>query len=128
MLGSSLESFVIDNDMLGGVLRSVHGVEVDAETIAIDSIRDVVLGEGHYLGHPQTLERMESDYVYPQIADRQTPDGWKDDGSMDMLERAGIKVREILASHQPNYIDPEIDAALRSQYDIMLAGSLKNRS
>jgi trimethylamine--corrinoid protein Co-methyltransferase len=120
MLGSSLESFIIDNDMLGGVLRSVHGVEVNAETIAVDSIRDVVNGEGHYLGHPQTLERMETDYVYPRVADRQTPDGWAEDGSLDMLERARRRAREILAGNHPVHIDPAVDAMLRSQYDIML--------
>jgi len=120
MLGSSLESFIIDNDMLGGVLRSVHGVEVNAETVALDSIRDVVTGEGHYLGHPQTLERMETDYVYPQVADRQTPDGWAEDGSLDMLARARDKAREILAAPPTVHLDPAVDAMLRSQYDIML--------
>jgi trimethylamine---corrinoid protein Co-methyltransferase len=120
MLGSSLESFIIDNDMLGGVLRSIHGVEVTPETVAVNAIRDVVNGEGHYLGHPQTLERMETDYVYPQVADRQAPDGWAEDGSLDMLERARVKAREILRDHHPVYLGPSIDAELRSQYNIML--------
>ena len=120
MLGSSLESFIIDNDMLGGVLRSIHGVEVNHETIATDTIREVVNGEGHYLGHAQTLERMETDYVYPQIADRQSPDSWADSGSLDMLERARLKAREILDNHCPNYLDPVIDAKLRSEFNILL--------
>ncbi len=120
MLGSSLESFVIDNDMLGGVLRSIHGVEVNRETIAADAIHDVVLGEGHYLGHAQTLERMKSDYVYPQVADRQTPDAWQADGSQDMLERARATVREILNTHQPNYLAPDVDAKLRERFNILL--------
>ncbi len=130
MLGSSLESFIIDNDMLGGVLRSIHGVEVNRETIAVDTIRDVVNGEGHYLGHAQTLERMETDYVYPQIADRQTPDGWASDGSLDMLKRARMKAREILDEHRPCYLEPSIDAKLRSQFNILLpeltAGNVSN--
>ncbi len=120
MLGSSLESLVIDNDMLGGVMRSVCGVEVNRETIAADVIRDVVAGEGHYLGHPQTLERMKSDYVYPRVADRQTPDAWESDGSQDMLQRARAKVREILTSHQPNYLGGELDADLRNRFNILL--------
>ncbi len=120
MLGSSLESLIIDNDMLGGVLRSIHGVEVNQTTIALDTIRDVVNGEGHYLGHAQTLERMETDYVYPQIADRQTPDGWAKDGSMDMLQRARLKAREILRDHQPNYLSADVDAMLRNRFTILL--------
>ncbi len=120
MLGSSLESYVIDNDMLGGVLRSVHGVEVNRETMAANAIRDVVTSEGHYLGHVQTLERMESDYVYPQVADRQTPDEWELDGSLDILERARAKVREILSIPRPAYLTPDIDATLRRQFNILL--------
>lgn len=127
MLGSSLESFLIDNDMLGGVLRSVHGVEVNPGTVATETIRDVVNGEGHYLGHPQTLARMESDYVYPQIADRQTPDGWTEDGAKDMLQRAREKAGEILRVHQPWYIDPETDASLRERYNMMLTPPARNR-
>ncbi len=123
MLGCSLESFIIDNDMLGGVIRSVHGVEISRETIAADVIRDVVTGDGHYLGHPQTLERMETDYVYPLIADRQTPDGWAESGSLDMLERARARAQEILADHHPVYIAPELDAKLRQRYNIILPTS-----
>ncbi len=120
MLGSSLESFVIDNDMLGGVLRSIHGVEVSPETISTDAIREVVEGEGHYLGHAQTLERMKSDYVYPKVADRQTPDAWESDGAQDMLQRAREQVREILSSHTPNYLAGGLDADLRSRFNILL--------
>ena len=36
-------------------------------------IAEVSRSEGHYLGHPQTLARMERDYVYPSVADRRTP-------------------------------------------------------
>ncbi len=120
MLGSSIESFIIDNDMLGGVLRSIQGVEVNAATVAADVIREVVSGEGHYLGHPQTLERMESDYVYPRVADRQTPDAWAQTGSLDMLERARRRAREILKDYRPNHIPADVDAALRRDYEIML--------
>jgi trimethylamine--corrinoid protein Co-methyltransferase len=53
MLGSlmalSLESLVIDNDLLGAVLRTVRGIEVNEETLSYDVIEQVVHGEGHYL-------------------------------------------------------------------------------
>ena len=120
MLGCSLESFVIDNDMLGGVLRSLRGAEINADTLAAEVIAEVVNGEGHYLGHPQTLERMETDYVYPHIADRQVPSAWAEAGSKDMLERGIKRAREILATHHPQYIDAATDAQIRARYDILL--------
>lgn len=120
MLGCSLESFVIDNDMLGGMLRSIRGVEVDASTVSVDVIADVVKGEGHYLGHEQTLSRMESDYVYPHIADRRTPSEWQEDGAEDMLTRARAKAREILATHRPNYLPDHAERAFRERHDILV--------
>jgi trimethylamine:corrinoid methyltransferase-like protein len=60
LLGFSLESLVIDNDALGAVNRTVRGIEVDADTLSVAVIRDVCLnGPGHYLGHAQTLARMQ---------------------------------------------------------------------
>lgn len=123
MLGCSLESFIIDNDMLGGVLRSVRGVEVDASSLSAEVIADVVRGDGHYLGHPQTLSRMETDYVYPQVADRRGPADWQDDGSQDMLMRARDKAQEILASPGSNYLPAALDVKIREQYDILIPGS-----
>ncbi len=120
MLGCSLESFVIDNDMLGGVLRSVRGVEVDDTTVSLDVIADVVNGEGHYLGHAQTLSRMESDYVYPQIADRRQPSDWQDDGAEDMLTRARHKAQDILATHSPRYLSEQAEQHFRSHFEILV--------
>jgi len=120
MIGSTYESFIIDNDMLGNVLRSVHGFEVSADTIAAEVIREVVTGDGHYLGHPQTLQRMEDDYVYPRIADRQTPDGWAESGALDMMTRARNRARDILAEPIRSNIDPVVEKMLRTRFDILV--------
>ncbi|MGI9405275.1 MAG: trimethylamine methyltransferase family protein, partial [Hyphomicrobiaceae bacterium] len=121
LLGCALESYVIDNDMLGGIARSIRGVEVTPETIGADVIADVSAGVGHYLGHEQTLARMKSDYVYPHIADRRPPPDWESDGGKDMRARALEKTREVLNRHYPGHIPDDIDRSLRSQYDILLS-------
>jgi len=120
LLGCSLESFVIDNDMLGGVMRSLRGVEVDEETVSTEVIAEVSQGIGHYLGHEQTLARMETDYVYPQIADRQTPDLWEKSGGADMLQRGRERACEILKEHFPAVIPPEVDRRLRWKHKVLL--------
>ncbi len=121
LLGVSLESYVVDNEMLGGILRSVRGVEANAETIAADVIAEVCRGEGHYLGHRQTYARMKSDYVYPGLGDRQTPVEWAADGSLDMLTRARRRTGEILRDHFPAHLPPPIDRYIRAHYPIILA-------
>ena len=123
LLGAAFESYVIDNDMIGSVLRGVRGIEVNDETLAAGVIESVVEGEGHYLGHAQTLARMKIDYIYPEIADRLSPNDWKDAGSQDMRERARISAREILGRHYPAYISPQQDRWIRERYDILLPES-----
>ena len=124
MLGSlmalSLESMVIDNDMLGAVLRTVRGIEVNEETLSYHVIEQVVHGEGHFLRTEQTLELMRTEYEYPSLADRRTPGEWEAAGSPDIRALAAERVREILSTHYPEYIDPAVNAKIRERFPIRL--------
>jgi trimethylamine--corrinoid protein Co-methyltransferase len=124
MLGSlmalSLEAMVIDNDMLGAVLRTVRGIEVNDETLSLDVIERVVHGEGHFLRTQQTLSLMRTEYEYPALADRRTPGEWEAGGSPDIRQQAGERVRQILSTHYPEYIDPAVDRRVRDAFPILL--------
>ena len=93
LMGCSFEAMVIDNDMLGNVARVLRGIEVTDETLSFEVILDVVRGPGHYLGHPQTLSLMESEFLYPQISDRQSQEEWEEAGSSGIMEAACTRVR-----------------------------------
>ena len=122
VLGCSFESMVIDNEMLGMVQRTLRGIEVTDETLSYEVIEDVVLkGPGHYLSHSQTLELMETEFLFPEIADRSPPDVWEEGGSLDIKDRARARAREILSTHYPEYIDPKIDKTIRERFPIRLA-------
>ena len=121
LLGASYESYVIDNDMLGAVQRTIRGIEVNDDTLSVEAMRDVcVSGPGHFLGHPQTLDLMQREYVYPEVADRASPKEWAEQGSSNVVERAQAKMREILASHFPNHVAEAVDDRLRERFDIKL--------
>lgn len=120
LMGTSFESYVLDNDLIGAILRTVRGVEVTEDTLSFDVIRDVVLGEGHYLGHAQTYSRMKTDYLYPEIADRRSISEWEDAGARDAREVARDKVRRVLAEHYPDHIPEQIDQQLRQNFNIVL--------
>ena len=71
----------MDNDVLGSVMRVVRGVEVNEETLSVDIIKDVCCnGPGHYLGVDKTLEVMQSEYIYPEFSDRNSPNEWNEKG------------------------------------------------
>jgi len=120
LMGCSYESLVIDNDMLGMIMRVVRGIEVNEETLSYRAIKDTVEGEGHFLRDPQTLSLMKTEYLYPNLADRSTQEEWQNEGSPDIRKRAEKKAREILNSHYPVYIDEKIDKKVRDNFPIEL--------
>ena len=121
LLGCCPESYVIDNDMLGAINRTVRGIEVNDETLAIDPIREVCLeGPGHYLGHEQTLSRMQTDYLYPSVGDRENINNWIEQGSTDVVQRARKIVQDTLESHFPKNWDEKIDEKIREQFPVRL--------
>ena len=125
LLGCCLESYVIDNDMLGAINRTVRCIEVNSETLSIEPIGEVCLsGPGHYLGHEQTLNRMQSDYLYPIVGDRENINNWMDQGATDIIQRASIKVKEILRTHFPKNWDEETDLIIRKNFPVKIP---KNR-
>lgn len=120
ILACSLEMMVIDNDLLGAVNRTVRGIEVNPDSLAKQVIRDVIAGEGHFLGHEQTLRVMQQEYVYPHIGDRLSPDDWKDAGGLSAADRAHEYVVQTLATHFPGHVSHEVDASIRERFPIRL--------
>ncbi len=121
LLAASKESFVLDNDLIGSVLRATRGIDVSDETLAFDVVRDVCLnGPGHFLGAGQTLDRMQSDYYYPSMADRSTPQEWGASSPDDLLAQAREKTRALLSEPAPNHIPVDVDAEIRRTYPIRL--------
>ena len=120
LLGASFEAFLIDDEMHSAIYRTLRGVEVSDETIGLEAISEAVLGEGHFLGHGQTMSAMERDYVYPALADRDPPISWSEGGRETIWQRANQQVRTILSSEDPGYLDTKHDKAIRDKFNILL--------
>lgn len=117
LLGFSLESLIIDNDMLGQCLRCVRGLDTSDEALSVDTIIDVcVNGPGHYLGHGQTLARMQRDYFYPALGDRSSPKEWVEKGRPDIVARAIAEKNRILSTHFPAHVSDALDRELRARF------------
>ena len=116
----SFEAMVIDNDIIGAVQRTIRGIEVNDETVSLDVIKESTIDPGHFLGHAQTLELMQSEYLYPNIADRNDYQTWKENGSNDIRNCAATIASDILANHAGGKLDSAIDQAIRSRFDIRL--------
>ena len=121
IMACSLEALVIDNDMLGSINRTVRGIEITPETLSTQVIADVVHGEGHFLGHSQTLSLMLSEYVYPLVGNRLSPDDWIDAGARLMGDVARDYVAGVLSGPKSDHLSPEADARIREAFPIRLA-------
>ncbi len=118
LLGFCHESLILGDDMLGQVLRCVRGIEVTEDTVGIETMRQVCMeGPGHYLGSDQTLALMQTEYVYPAVANRMSPKEWAEADRPDLLAGAMARKARILAQ-AGSTIDPALDAEIRAAFDI----------
>jgi len=120
LLGASFEAFVIDNEMLSHVYRMIRGIEVSDDTLAFEAMKNVIGGEGHFIGETQTMEAMERDYYYPRLSDRIEPTTWAEEGATDIWQKANTSVRDTLKNHYPEYLNSKLDKKIRSRFNILL--------
>ncbi len=60
-------------------------------SLSLAAMREVCLGgPNHFLGHGQTLELMQAEYLYPEVACRRSPKEWVEHGSADVLDHAQL--------------------------------------
>ncbi len=121
LLGFSFESLVLGNDMLGQIQRCIRGVEVTEESLSLETMRAVCMGgPGHYLGQNQTLSLMQTEYIYPELADRTSPKEWEERGRPNLIETARTRITELLARPPEAALPAQLDATLREAFPIYL--------
>ena len=92
------EKFVIDNEILGMVMRAVEGIRVDDDTLAFDLIKQVGPA-GNFVAAKHTRHFMRSEHYQPSLSDRDSREEWEARGSKTSYERAADRVQQLLASH-----------------------------
>jgi trimethylamine--corrinoid protein Co-methyltransferase len=92
---------------------------VSEATLDPAAIHAAATGAGHFLGEAETLARMNSDFLYPQIGDRRSIGEWQDDGAPDIWRLAHRRVRAILSADQPVLIDPGLASRLETDFGLM---------
>ena len=63
---------------------------------------------------------MQRDYLYPDLANRDTPTVWAEKGACGIGEEAKKKAMKLLAEHFPDYLGTEADARIRDGFNILL--------
>ena len=90
---------VMDAEIARMVKRTVGGIPVNDETLAVDDI--VGVGSfGDFLSLDATMKHMR-EHSQPQLIDRRVREDWTAAGSTDLYARARAKALEIMAEHRP---------------------------
>ena len=115
--GGSLPQLVMDNEMVAYVKRTLRGINIDDDTLALDVITEAG-HETELLGHPHTLRHFRDELWIPTVFDRRPWEPWKQAGGKSVTDRAVERVQEILSTHEPEPIDEalarEIDGIVES--------------
>lgn len=110
-----LEKYVIDNEILGMVKRAVRGIEVNADSLAVEAIKQVGPG-GNFISHPHTVKNMRGEHYLPALSDRLDREEWEKKGSVSAEERASKIVLDILEKGERRYISDDMVRRLRSEF------------
>ena len=108
-----LENMVVDDEIIGMVKRVLRGIEVSAETLAVDLIKKMGFS-GNYLFDGHTRKHVR-ELWQAKLGETGSYDAWKNAGARSTTEKAQEKVREILAAESapfPDDLGREFDAII----------------
>jgi len=111
VLAISYEKYALDNDMIGMVKRTIEGISVTDETLAVDVINKVGPG-GHFLAQKHTKEWIRKEHYFPSVFDRKNYEDWVRDGAKDARMLARERVKRILEAHQPIPLGKDVEREL----------------
>ncbi len=98
-LTACYEKFVIDNEILGMVMRAVDGIKVNDDTLAFDLIKEVGPG-GNFVAAKHTRRFMRREHYQPSLSDRNSREEWEAKGGKALWQKAGEKARRLIAEHK----------------------------
>ncbi len=110
-LTASLEKLIIDAEMLQMVAASLEPFSVDADTLALDAIREVGPA-GHFFGSAHTMTRYQDAFYAPLLSNWDNYESWLENGAVETPQCANRIWKQLLREYEQPPIDPAIDEAL----------------
>lgn len=112
---ASLESLVLNQEMIGMVKQFGQGINTDDEHLALDLIEKQGPG-GEYVTTDHTFEHWK-EWFLPELQDRSDYETWLNNGSKTMLDRVKERTEKILKEYQPEPLDEKLKKELKKICD-----------
>jgi trimethylamine--corrinoid protein Co-methyltransferase len=107
-MSACYEMMVIHDEIFGMAKRIARGIEVNDDTLAASLIKRIGPARGNYLGERHTLEYLRTERYLPKISDRNVRKVWERAGSKSLREIAREKAKQILETHHPQPLGPDV--------------------
>ncbi len=108
---SSLDMLLLQNEIIGYVESLNREFEISDETLGLDVISEAGPG-GTFIDTEHTVRHFRQELWFPNLLDREYYQSWLDSGASAMENRCRARKEEILDSHEPEPISPELSRAL----------------
>jgi trimethylamine--corrinoid protein Co-methyltransferase len=112
-LAAGYEKFVLDNELLGMFQKNMQGLDLSADSFALDSIRNVEPG-GHHLGTEHTMRHFRTAFYRAKLFDYNSAEQWLIEGGKDGVQRAHETYKRLLKEYEPPALDPAKDEAIKA--------------
>jgi len=103
--------FMLDVECVRQIKAVLRGVPLTDSHLALDVIEEIGPG-GQYLAHKHTTRHMR-ELAPPGLFDRQSRQAWNRLEPRDIVQRARLEAREILANHEPPPVPDDTQAEIR---------------
>jgi len=104
----SFAQMVLDNELVGSVMRLRKGLSTDAEHLAVDIILDVMNGTRNFLGQKHTMKHLRGgELALTKLAERNSWETW--DEKLERKQMADYAIAEaerILREHEVPPLEP----------------------
>ena len=105
------EKFIMDCDQAGMLATYAKGVDLSENGQAMDAIEEVGPGQ-HFLGCAHTQANFREAFYHSPINDNNSFEQWKEDGELDLAQRANAYYKKQLKEYELPEMDPAVDEAL----------------
>ena len=115
-LSASIEKFIVDAEMIQGLVEAIRPIDFSPEELAVDAIGEIPPG-GHFFGSAHTIERYERAFYHPMLSDWRNFESWSEAGAPDAAQRAAQIADNLLKAYEA----PPLDDSIALELDEFIA-------
>lgn len=110
--GASYEQLVIDNEILGMIMKVLKKFDINEDTLALDLINRVG-PKGHFTNQKHTAKYARSGEIYSSsLTNRLSWEDWLKGGKKSIVEVAEEEVKRIFEEHKPKPLEKTVKKEL----------------